>query len=289
MGRGDNLMATGLARGAAARGKRIAFGDGRRIRWDKHSEEIFRGNPNVARPGTEHAADVEWSDFYCGHRLYNRLSPDRARWIWNMDFRPVPGEVFFSEEEIAWAAGVGSGFVLVEPNVEAFKSSAPNKAWAAGRYDAVAARLAAEGLEIVQFAHGGAHRIPTARQVKTPGFRHALAALARAAAYVGPEGGMHHGAAAVGVPGVVLFGGFIPPAITGYAGHVNLTGGADACGSLKPCRHCRAALDAITVEEVLAGVERALHPSPRSASHPASPDGADLSSSARGEEEKEIA
>jgi len=54
---------------------------------------------------------------------------------------------------------------------------------------------------------------------------------------------------------VVLFGGFIPPSVTGYAAHANLTGGAEACGSLKPCPHCRKAMEAISVEEV---VEEAL-------------------------------
>jgi hypothetical protein len=62
---------------------------------------------------------------------------------------------------------------------------------------------------------------------------------------------MHHGAAAMGVPGVVLFGGFIPPQVTGYLMHANLTGGAEACGSLNPCPHCAAAMQAISVDEVL--------------------------------------
>jgi hypothetical protein len=62
---------------------------------------------------------------------------------------------------------------------------------------------------------------------------------------------MHHGAAAVGVGGVVLFGGFIPPQTTGYAIHANLTGGAEACGSLAACAHCRDAMDRIEVEEVV--------------------------------------
>ncbi|RWO23359.1 glycosyltransferase family 9 protein [Mesorhizobium sp.] len=254
MGRGDNIMATGLARGAAARGKRIAFGDGRRITWDQHSKEIFRGNPNIAPPGSEADPDLEWIDYRTGHRIYNKLDRARRRWIWNMDFRPVPGELFFDEHELAWAAGVGAGFVLMEPNVEAFKTWASNKRWPADRYDAVAARLAADGAEIVQFAHGD-HRIGCARQVRAPSFRHAMAALARASLYVGPEGGMHHGAAAVGVPGVVLFGGFIPPEVTGYAGHFNLTGGAKACGSLRPCAHCRAAMQAIRVEDVTAAAQ----------------------------------
>jgi hypothetical protein len=49
---------------------------------------------------------------------------------------------------------------------------------------------------------------------------------------------------------VVLFGGFIPPQVTGYPGHVNLTGGAVACGSLQRCSHCQAAMNAISVDEV---------------------------------------
>jgi hypothetical protein len=32
------------------RGKRVVFGNGRRIIWTKQSHEVFRGNPNVAPP-----------------------------------------------------------------------------------------------------------------------------------------------------------------------------------------------------------------------------------------------
>ena len=77
-----------------------------------------------------------------------------------------------------------------------------------------------------------------------------MTVLSRARSALIPEGGLHHGAAALGVPAVVLFGGFIPPAVTGYADHANFTGGATACGSLNKCLHCRDALEKITVEEV---------------------------------------
>ncbi|TIY06758.1 MAG: glycosyltransferase family 9 protein, partial [Mesorhizobium sp.] len=189
-----------------------------------------------------------------GAQDLQRARPRPAAMDLEHGFPAGAGRIFFDEHELAWAAGVGAGFVLMEPNVEAFKSWASNKRWPADRYDAVAARLAADGAEIVQFAHGD-HRIRHARQVRAPSFRHAMAALARASLYVGPEGGMHHGAAAVGVPGVVPFGGFIPPDVTGYAGHVNLTGGAKACGSLRPCAHCRAAMQAIRVEDVTAAAQ----------------------------------
>lgn len=252
MGIGDNLLASGMARGAAKRGKRIAFGNGRKIIWDQYSEMIFRGNPNIAPPGEEQRGRVEWIPFYKGHRIYNEQGP--GKWVWNYEFRPVPGEVFLSPHEKQFAAGFGKGFVVVEPNVPAWKSVAPNKQWPVERYDQVADRLRAAGYGVVQFAHekGRGHSIAGARRIATPDFRYALAVLERSVLYIGAEGGLHHGAAAMGKPAVVLFGGFIPHQVTGYDTHTNLTGGAEACGSLKACAHCRAAMESITVDEVFA-------------------------------------
>ena len=86
-------MATGLARGAAKKGKPVAFGDGNRIIWDQHSEQIFRSNPNIAMPSHHRDRNLTWIPFYKGHRIYN--SPDRAnnRWKWNYEFKAVPGEI----------------------------------------------------------------------------------------------------------------------------------------------------------------------------------------------------
>lgn len=253
MGVGDNLMASGMARGASVRGKRIAFGDGRKIIWDQNSRPIFQRNPNIAPPGTDRSSRNEWIEFYRGHRIYN--TKGAGRWIWNYDFRPIPGEMFFSRDEKLWAEKQVLGFVVIEPNVPTWKTVATNKQWPVDRYDQVALQLRIAGHDVVQFAYGQGWRIAAARQVKTDSFRLGLAVLARAALYIGPEGGLHHGAAAVGVPAVVLFGGFIPPQVTGYAMHTNLTGGAEACGSLSACPHCRAAMARISVEEVLAAAQ----------------------------------
>ncbi len=257
MGFGDEILATGMARGAKARGKRIAFGDGEKIIFSPWSEIVFRGNPNIAHPGDERDEDIEWIAHYKGSRLYN--SPSHGRWIWNLDFRPVPGELFFSDEELEFAEKVGSDFVVIEPNVPAHKSVATNKDWGAPRYDAVATRLAIEGRRVVQFIYPTARtKLIAAEQVKCPSFRHGLAVLSKAQLYIGPEGGLHHGAAAVNVPAVVLFGGFIPPAVTGYPGHTNLTGGAIACGRVQRCRHCQDAMNAISVQKVLLSAKRHL-------------------------------
>ncbi len=262
MGYGDEIMATGMARGAKARGKRIAFGDGKTIIYSPWSRAMFRDNPNIAQPGDEGAPDLEWIAHHKGNRLYNSVNAERTHWVWNMNFRPVPGEMFFSAEELRFAESVGSGFIVIEPNVPGHKSVAPNKDWGAIKYQAVARDLAARGHRVIQFGYDTARvRCDAAIQIKTPDFRHALAVLARAALYIGPEGGLHHGAAAVGIPAVVLFGGFIPPEVTGYPTHVNLTGGTRvACGKLRRCQHCLAAMNAISVEKVLQSAERLLKP-----------------------------
>lgn len=253
-------MATGMARGAKGRGKRIAFGDSEKIIWGPWSEPMFRHNPNVARPGDEGDPDIEWIGHYKGRRLYNKVAFNR--WVWNENFRPIPGEMFFSDEELKFAEDAGSGFVLIEPNVPWHKTVASNKDWGAEKYAAVASALEGQGRDVRQFVYETSRvRLPSATAVKTPTFRHALAVLARAALYIGPEGGLHHGSAAVGIPAVVLFGGFIPPSVTGYPTHTNLTGGAHACGKLRSCPHCRAAMKAISVNEVLHAARRYLESS----------------------------
>lgn len=244
-------MAAGLARGAADRGKQIAFGDGRKLIWDQNSEQIFRFNPNICPPGRERQLqNVEWVPFYKGHRIYNRQ--EKGRWCWNYEFKAIPGEIFLSRNEKSEAETHGSGFVLIEPNASVHKSVALNKQWPVDRFDAVARLLRDAGHEVVQlrYGNGSGHRIPHARQITTLNFRNALAVMKNSALYIGSEGGLHHGAAAVNRPAVVLFGGFIPPQVTGYDTHVNLTGGSEACGSITKCEHCQQALKKISVEEV---------------------------------------
>jgi ADP-heptose:LPS heptosyltransferase len=100
-------------------------------------------------------------------------------------------------------------------------------------------RLRKDGHRVIEIGDG----------LKAPDFRHALAVMERAALYIGPEGGLHHGAAAVGTKAVVLFGAWIPPQVTGYDSHINIATGK-ACGSLKACPHCAEAMASISVDQV---------------------------------------
>jgi len=252
MGIGDDLLATGMARGLAAQGKRAAFGDGHVQKWGPHSEMIFRGNPNIVPRGQERTPGVEWINYYKGHRIYNAQGANR--WVWNYKFKAAPGELYFNVQDEM--PDEGPNLVLIEPNVPQGKHCAPNKQWSVDRWRAVAGVLTTAGFKVRQFDHGGQNRV--CEGIKTTTFRQAANLLTKCRVAILPEGGLHHAAAAVGVPAVVLFGGFVPPAVLGYDGHANLTGGATACGSFNRCTHCAEAMAAIQVDHVLDAVERFL-------------------------------
>lgn len=255
MGYGDDIMATGLARGAHQAGSKVAFGDGKRIIWGPYSEEIFKNNPNIARPEATRDKTLKWIPYYKGNRIYNKL--ENGRWIWNYDFKAMPGEIFLQDHERCISRP--EHFIVMEPHVPKHKSSSSNKDWGFDRYQKVCDKLL-ERYTIVQFANGK-KALSGAISIPTKSFRHAMAIMSHAKLAIVPEGGLHHAAAALGIPTVVIFGGFIPPAVTGYEGHVNLTGGEDvvACGSLNPCKHCRSAMNAISVDQVTYEAERLLH------------------------------
>ena len=254
VGLGDNIMATGMAR-AKVKGtaKRAAFGDGKKIIWDHHSAQIFKYNPSIAPPKCENDRDLEWIHFYRGNRVYNHHDTENNRWVWNYGFKAIPGEIFLDtmEKRFAISHVPVDDYVVIEPNVQTGKLGTINKDWGLKNYQKLADDLRRKGVPIVQPIYDGARQLVGVPKVKTQNFRYALAVMERAKAYVGPEGGLHHAAAAFGKPGVVIFGGFIPPSVTGYAIHRNLTGLTDSfCGSLAPCDHCRTALDSITVDQV---------------------------------------
>jgi len=251
---GDEIIATAFAKGAKARGRRIAFGDGKRYVTSPWQEIIFKGNPNIAWPKDIRRPDIEWCAFCKGNRLYNRRDPTGARrWLWNYDWKTQPGEFFFASDELEFATKIKKGFVLIEPHVPRHKSVVHNKDWGMTNFQAVADKLLGDGHEVIQFKH---HDYPTLARVNVwecPSIRHSAAAMRRAGVVVCPEGGTHHAAAAVGARAVVIFGGFIPPSVIGYDFHTNLTGDVDeACGNLERCEHCIQALKNISVEEVYA-------------------------------------
>ncbi len=250
MGWGDEIVASGLARGARKRGHRIAFGFGGKIRWTPQAHQIFKNNPNVAPPGSERGlGELRWIPHCAGSRLNTAgIVQGGTRWKWN-PFRPPPGEIFFDGDELSYGASHGDGFVVLEPRTKACWNG--NKQWPIERHKQVAAELGRRGFRVVQFSGDAPPVEGCGEVIATPSFRKALAVLSHAALYIGAEGGTHHGAAAVGTKAVVIFGGWPDPKSSGYDSHRNLAAPDAGCGTVKACDHCLKALARITVDEVV--------------------------------------
>lgn len=91
-------------------------------------------------------------------------------------------------------------------------------------------------------------------------FREHALVLEDATLFVGTEGGFVHLAKAVSTPAVVITSPMLPAELMAYSEHIRVAARTthSACGSKKYCFECHAAIDAITVDQVAAALERAL-------------------------------
>lgn len=269
MGYGDAVMATAVARqvydedGPDARP--VAIGNGTVVRWST----VFEHNPFLATQAMVERGDraINWVINCAGHRPYLDYRGD-AKWYkadprrnWTFtDWRVRdvgPGVFYFNEAELAEAnrqARRFKPFIVIEPHNK--RKAAPGKDWTWRRYSGLAMKLA-NVVRLVQLGPRGTEVLEGVEFIETPTFRQAAAVLAEADAYLGTEGGLHHAAAAVGLPGVVIFGGFISPWTTGYLSHINLYAPhpLSPCGQRIDCAHCRECMESITVADVASAFE----------------------------------
>jgi hypothetical protein len=238
MGWGDEIMVTAQVRALQERDPRpVLVVD---IRGHPRWSEIWEGNPRMVRDRSR-----PHQTLLNGPNARPYIAQKSAtHWHWKK-YECQPGEIYLSEAERALAER-WRGYVLVEPNVKATRPDSVNKQWIWERWQRLAQMALAP---MVQVGPSGTRLLEGVAHAETATFRQACAVLSGCKAYVGTEGGLHHAAAALGIPAVVLFGGFISPASTGYSMHRNLFYGP-ACGARLPCRHCREAMAAISVGEV---------------------------------------
>lgn len=172
------------------------------------------------------------------------LEKTHLKWIWK-PYKPKPAIIKFTNDELRFAREF-EGCIAIEPNVKCNI----NKAWIPFRWIQVAKEIGKRCIQVT--SPTGGYTLPNVkRQVRPPTFRHAAAVLAVCDAAVLTEGGLHHSAAAVGTPAVVLYGGFISDENTGYDLHRNLFTGDKACGMRVFCPHCKEAMERITVSMVM--------------------------------------
>ena len=246
MGLGDWLMASGDAKEANERtGKKVKLGNGVTMFWDG---QVFANNPRMA---SKSDTDVVWVKNYQNHRPYIK-GTNNGHMLFNDDYKPVVGEIYFDNEEQKAIDKIQGDYIIVEPSVKKTFIHTVNKAWHGWE------ELFKHDLPWLQL--GDFTTDKKTKWLETPTFRNALQVLSKAKLFVGTDGGLHHAAAALGIPSVVIWTGFTSPRHLGYDTHRNIHDGSEPCGTYNSvCKHCLLKSKAITVEQVLDAVNTEWH------------------------------
>lgn len=251
MGFGDELMALGRCETIFARtGKSVAILD---KYGQRRAHELWRGNP-----AWDIRSKTTITDGPGGARPYI-LRYEGARIIFDTLYRPRAGRVVLTASEDRCT--IEGPFAVVSPFIK--EQASPNKSWGVKRWQKVIGDFP---IPVYQLGPVQGRTLKGAQFHATPDMRRAAAVVSRAALVLTNEGGMHHLAASMNRPAVVVFGGFTDPDVTGYRQHVNLVGenGHRGCGRYDPCLECEMAMASISPDVVRKEAERLLHESERS-------------------------
>lgn len=241
IGLGDWIMATADARDTYEKYHvRCVFGDGETKYWDS----VFERNPIIAKDLLPNET-FAWVTNYPSRRPYIKQTTEN-RFIFDEDFKIKSGELYPSNPKPK------SDYVIIEPNFKKEFLLGQNKDWGLNNWQNLANKL---DCELIQF--NGIRKIKNARIKHTQTFQEALNWLSGARLLITTDGALHHAAAALGIPAIVLWGGVCSPNILGYDSHINIWHGDEPCGTHSSvCTHCQKAMAKITVEEVLEAYER---------------------------------
>lgn len=269
MGYGDELMAVGDARRL-----RMAFPSAQIVipapnlqtSWSREQAEVFQDNPYIAAiPEPQSDRQVVVLRNFPGCRPYIRSISDKK--VWFANYEAHAGELFFSAKErqsIEKSRARFGDAVLVHPNVKRAYTSV-NKDWEYGasipaRWNALVNDMQRDLQIVVSYPASPDVRYLdsslNAQAVITSSFRDLCCLIASVKAVVCTEGGVHHAAAAMGKPAVVIFGGRTSPKTTGYSQHHNVYIDApeSPCGMLSDCSHCARCMSSIGVDLVAAAL-----------------------------------
>ena len=135
-----------------------------------------------------------------------------------------------------------------------------NKNWPDASWDALNSRLCKRAT-VIELGEAGDPAITQAAPTHIDlrgrtSLDEFVAAIAAADLYVGPMSGPAHIAAAAGTPGVIIYGGYEPPAYTAYPGRVGLATQVPCspCWLTSPCPFDRKCLSAISPAAVEAAI-----------------------------------
>ena len=274
MGYGDDLLVTSLAAKIKKKfpERQIIIG----IAEKNHAfhSPIYENNPNIADcRNLDNNKPIHLIDFHEFNRPYidyEKSIPNNYVW---KNFKPTPGEIFFSDQEKIEAKKIISAakefwnknnnkkfrnMIFLETSSTKINDAQlnfkhQNKDWGIQNWIRLINKLKNDYL-IIQSKHTQTKKFDGIFMPKETDFRLACALINEVDFYVGPEGGFGHVAAALNKKAVLYFGGWISPNVIGYDFHENIyyEDKKSPCGvKLKLCEHCSKARELISVDHFL--------------------------------------
>lgn len=257
MGLGDEIMAMGEAEALyEVTGRPVAICD-QHNRPRRHI--VWINNPAVS---STLGSGVDIIINCPGKRSYiNRWRHSPRRTEFNIDHRARAGKICLTADEVCNARELSPGglFVIIEPAIRASFRSSRNKNWGIERWAEVVRNFP---ISVYQFDIGdGTPLMEGVGVIHSNDFRISAGVVESAMLVLTIDGGMHHIAASMGTPAVVVFGGFCDPKITGYDFHSNFYSGIEGspCGRYDSCPHCKESMAQITPEQVRAEALKRLY------------------------------
>lgn len=263
MGFGDEILVTGEAKRLQQTDPRpvMVLDRAGRHRW----HPLWEGNPRILKPGVAGRCQKLVNGAGCRPYVdYKRMQGDFKLIYPDQKFstkrrhpelpyrytshKCTRGELYFTKRG-------PPEYVVIEPH---FKEINLNRDWGWDRWQSVVDSL---DLPWVQISQSGKRVLNGVRHMPANNQLDACRRLAKASLYVGPEGGLYHAAAALGVSSVAIFGGFVSPDNQGYDDSINIyERDGSPCGQRVTCGHCRKAMDKIKPSMVIAGITKLLQP-----------------------------
>ena len=269
MGFGDDLMITAHASEIKKKFPERQIVIGSVAKKQAYHSIIYENNPNISDcTKLDLNKPIHVIDYHPGNRPYiDYKNSTKTKYFWNKEFKPTPGQLYFSKKEISEAKDVikqaisfwkknhkkiYKKIIFLETsstkiNDKQFSIKHKNKDWGIKNWLDLVNKIKDEYL-IILSVHEKTKSIDGVFSPENVDFRKACSILNKCDIYIGPEGGFGHVAAALNKKAIIYFGGWITPDVIGYNFHENIyyDNSQSPCGEyLYECPHCNDARDII--------------------------------------------
>ena len=281
MGLGDDLMITAHASEIKKKYPERQIIIGNIAKKQAYHSIIYENNPNIANCNNlDYSKPIHIIDYHPGNRPYINYEKTKKlnRYIWNNNFKPKAGQIFFSKEEKFKANQIfnsAKNYWKTKNKSNKFKAviflessstklndiqfglKQQNLSWGHENWQKLVNKISNTYL-IIQSCHKQTLKLDGVYVTDDLSFRLSSAVMNKCDLFLGAHGGFAHVAAALEKSAIIYFGGWAPPEILGYQTHKNIYFKNDSspCGMFsKKCIHCEEARKKITPNLILKEIE----------------------------------